>query len=205
MSPFLPPAPPLPLSAHLELPGWLPAWWSSRAAVSPTDSPADRLALIGELAVENVRRGGGPFSAGVWDLEGKCWISAGVNLVLSSNVSSAHAEIVALSLAQTALGGWNLGAGGRRLELVSSAEPCAMCTGAVPWSGVVSLIFGASRQDAEGAGFDEGAKMRTWKAELEKRGVSVVGPLPATAARQALADFARLHPPYNGRPRPPLK
>ncbi len=199
------PAPLLPVSARMELPAWLPAWWTRASSGHEVATAEARLALVGELALENVRRGGGPFSAGVWDLGRSAWVSAGVNLVLSSNLSSAHAEVVALSLAQTALGAWNLGSDGRRLELVSSAEPCAMCTGAVPWSGVVSLVFGASRTDAEAAGFDEGAKMRTWKAELVKRGIAVRGPLPADAARQALSDFARLHPPYNGRPRPEKK
>ncbi|MDG2123956.1 MAG: nucleoside deaminase [Verrucomicrobiales bacterium] len=160
------------------------------------------MALIGELALENVRRDGGPFAAGVWDLEQNRWVSAGVNLVLSSNLSSAHAEIVAISLAQTSLGSWDLGDNSRRLELVSSAEPCAMCTGAVPWSGVVSLVFGAARTDAEAAGFDEGAKPQRWKSELAQRGVQVAGPVQAVAARQALKDFASRNPPYNGRPRP---
>lgn len=192
----------LPLSARLELPSWVPEWWEKQSKGAATGTPEERLALVGELAFENVRRGGGPFSAGVWDLDEGRWVSAGVNLVLSSNLSSAHAEVVALSLAQTGLGAWNLGDSGRRLELVSSAEPCAMCTGAVPWSGVVSLIFGAGKADAEAAGFDEGAKMRTWRSELEKRGVAVFGPLPAVAAREALRHFASMHKPYNGRPKP---
>ncbi|MFE2889390.1 hypothetical protein [Streptomyces sp. NPDC059272] len=33
-----------------------------------------------------------------------------MNAVLTSGVSSAHTEIVALSLAQTVVGGWDLGA-----------------------------------------------------------------------------------------------
>ncbi|MGK0188366.1 MAG: tRNA(Arg) A34 adenosine deaminase TadA [Verrucomicrobiales bacterium] len=160
------------------------------------------MALVGELALENARQGGGPFSAGVWDLDEARWVSAGVNLVLSSQLSSAHAEVVAISLAQTALGNWNLGEGGRQFELVSSAEPCAMCAGAVPWSGVVSLVFGAGRDEAEAAGFDEGAKPEQWQNELARRGVSVSGPMVASAASEALREFAKKCPPYNGRPRP---
>ena len=72
-------------------------------------------------------------------------------------LSLAHAEMVAVSLAQSAIGNWNLGSTGDA-QLVTSCEPCAMCFGAVPWSGVSSIIWGASKEDAEERGFDEGDK-----------------------------------------------
>ena len=37
---------------------------------------------------------------------------------------------------------------GRAFELVTTTEPCAMCLGAIPWSGLSSVVCGARDQDA---------------------------------------------------------
>ena len=99
-------------------------------------------------------------------------MGAGVNLVTSLGLSIAHAEIVALSTAQRAEHNWNL-ARGRPLALLTTCEPCAMCFGAVPWSGVQALVCGARKEDAEQAGFDEGARPADWAESLRKRGIAV--------------------------------
>jgi tRNA(Arg) A34 adenosine deaminase TadA len=96
----------------------------------------------------------------------------GLNLVTTAGLSLAHAEIVALSLAQEATGGWDLSRQGS-LQLVTSCEPCAMCFGAVPWSGVKSLICGARKKDAEAVGFDEGDKPDSWVRSLQRQGITV--------------------------------
>jgi tRNA(Arg) A34 adenosine deaminase TadA len=46
-----------------------------------------------------------------------------------------------------------------------------MCFGAVPWSGVTSLVWGAGKEDAEAAGFDEGDKPANWAESLQTRGI----------------------------------
>ena len=48
-----------------------------------------------------------------------------------------------------------------------------MCFGAVPWSGVRTLVCGARKADAEAAGFDEGEKPRDWIRALADRGIEV--------------------------------
>jgi len=48
-----------------------------------------------------------------------------------------------------------------------------MCFGAVPWSGVRSLVCGARKSDAEAAGFDEGEKPANWTQALQERGIQV--------------------------------
>lgn len=132
------------------------------------------MALAIALSRENFdRTGGGPFGAVVYDLDAGRLLGAGVNLVTTHNLSCAHAEIVAISLAQHAVGDWNLGARGR-VELVTSCEPCAMCFGAVPWSGVKRLVCGARKEDAEAAGFDEGDKPAEWRESLSARGIEVI-------------------------------
>lgn len=86
---------------------------------------------------------------------------AGVNLVLASGLSSAHAEVVALSLAQTGHGSWDLVApGGPDLELVANRRTCLMCYGAAMWSGVrLLLIAGHGPEVEELTGFDEGLEV----------------------------------------------
>lgn len=154
----------------LELPNWVRSFvaeWKQ-----PIDTVDQRMALAVALSGENIdRKTGGPFGAVVYDEQGGRLLSVGVNVVTQAGISLAHAEMVALSLAQAGLGDWNLGSAGR-VQLVSSCEPCAMCFGAVPWSGVQGLVWGARRQDAEDCGFDEGNKPDDWRESLERRGIA---------------------------------
>ena len=128
-----------------------------------------------QLALTNVvQETGGPFAAAVFDTTTGRLVSIGVNLVVSTNCSLAHAEMVALANAQQAVGHFDLGAARMpKLELVTSCEPCAMCYGAIPWSGVRKVICGARARDAAAIGFDEGLKPKRWVAALKKRGIAV--------------------------------
>jgi tRNA(Arg) A34 adenosine deaminase TadA len=148
-----------------------------------------RLAV--ELSAENVRHGtGGPFGAIVIEDQSGHLLGAGVNLVTTLELSIAHAEMVALSMAQSAMSNWNLGAK-TDVQLVTSCQPCAMCFGAVPWSGVTSLVWGASKEDAEAAGFDEGDKPDNWVQTLNKRGIQTRGDVLREEAAAVLARYAR--------------
>lgn len=125
------------------------------------------------LSNESVQqKSGGPFGAVVVNEETGELVSVGVNLVTTAGLSIAHAEMVALSLAQLSVGEWNLSRNGP-LQLLTSCEPCAMCYGALPWSGIKSLICGARKKDAESAGFDEGDKPEQWVRSLQNRGIVV--------------------------------
>jgi tRNA(Arg) A34 adenosine deaminase TadA len=149
-----------------------------------------RLAI--ELARENAARGtGGPFGAAVFERRSGRLVAVGVNLVLASGCSHAHAEMIALALAQRARGSWSLAAAGApALELVTSSEPCAMCFGAIPWSGVAALVCGARAADARAIGFDEGPKPARWVDALERRGVAVRRDVLRREARRVLRDYA---------------
>ncbi|MGD9020719.1 MAG: nucleoside deaminase, partial [Lysobacterales bacterium] len=121
-------------SCSIELPDWIGSFLVARQ--EPLANVSRRMQLAIDLAAENVRQGtGGPFGALVVNEATGEPVSVGVNLVTSSGLSVAHAEIVAVTLAQAALGEWNLSKAGP-LQLVTSCEPCAMCFGAVPWSGI---------------------------------------------------------------------
>ena len=152
----------------------------------------ERMRLVIDLSRRNVARGtGGPFGAAVFEVESGRLVAPGVNLVESANCSVVHAEIVAIAIAQQVLGRYDLGGDGMPVcELVSSAEPCAMCLGAIPWSGVRRLICGARDEDARYIGFDEGAKPPDWVASLEARGIAVLRDVLREEARAVLQHYA---------------
>jgi tRNA(Arg) A34 adenosine deaminase TadA len=132
-----------------------------------------RLAI--DLAHRNVAAGtGGPFGAAVFDLAASRLISIGVNLVVTTGYSMAHAEVVAITLAQDTLGCFDLGdASLPTLQLVTSAEPCSMCLGAIHWAGLRSIACGARDEDVRSIGFDEGHKPADWCERLEASGIAV--------------------------------
>ena len=147
------------------------------------------MAAVIALAEENVQRGGGPFGAAVFDcVDGRC-VAVGVNRVVAGRCSHLHAEMVALARAQQALGTHDLATAGR-FVLFTSVEPCAMCLGAVVWSGVARLVCGATGADAEGVGFDEGPKLADWPGALAQRGIRVRRQLLRPRARAVLRAYA---------------
>jgi tRNA(Arg) A34 adenosine deaminase TadA len=64
-----------------------------------------------------------------------------------------------------------------------------MCFGAVPWSGIKSLVCGASKKDAEAAGFDEGDKPGKWIRSLQRRGIVVQTGVLRSEAAAVLAAY----------------
>ncbi|WP_159501933.1 nucleoside deaminase [Microbacterium sp. 18062] len=165
----------MPLASALSasLPSWLLDELDDLPAVLSTAE--DRMDLVNALADRNWREGsGGPFAAIVVDTATGALVSAGVNVVLASGLSSMHAEVTTLSLAQTALGRWDLGAGGADLELVVNWRPCVMCYGSTMWSGVRSLVVaGEGPLLEEITGFDEGPVVADWAEQFESRGIRV--------------------------------
>lgn len=160
------------------------------------------MGLAIRLARLNLEHGtGGPFGAAIFNPATGMLVSAGINLVVASKCSIAHAEIVAIAIAQQILGSHDLGATEMpSLQLVTSAEPCAMCLGAIPWSGLRSVVCGARDEDIRAIGFDEGPKTPDWPMALEARGIAVVRDVGREDARKVLQDYlASGKPIYNGR------
>lgn len=155
-----------------------PDWFQRRVADLPEflATPSDRMRLVLEFARANVEHDtGGPFAAGVFERASGRLVAMGVNRVAPTNCSSAHAEIMALSLAQKRLSTYDLGNSALpEHELVVNWRPCAMCFGAVLWSGIRHLaIAGSGPELEELTGFDEGPIHPDWKHELATRGISV--------------------------------
>lgn len=176
-------------SVEITLPRWIDAALPS--ANQAYAGLEERMALVLALARQNVDEGtGGPFGAGIFDMHSGRLIAPGVNLVMSANCSVAHAEIVAMMVAQRRMGNYDLGGDGLpAMELVSSTEPCVMCLGAVVWSGVRRLVCGARDRDARKVGFDEGPKPDDWIGALEARGITVVRDVEREAATGVLQHY----------------
>ncbi len=174
-----------PTSITIDLPEWV---WQRVGDRPNLASEDDRMALVIDLAEGNVADGGGPFAAAVFDESGTL-IAPGVNRVVPSSAPIAHAEIVAIAMAGQVLGTWDLASAGA-FELVTSTEPCAMCLGAVPWSGVRRMVCGARDEDARAVGFDEGHKPPDWVEHLATVGIEVRRDVLRREAAAVLRDYA---------------
>lgn len=161
----------------------------------------ERMALAIRLSHLNVEHGtGGPFGAAVFDADSGRLLAVGVNLVIPTSAAIAHAEMVAVATAGVRAGHFDLSSVYPSPELVTSTEPCAMCFGAVPWSGVIRLVCGARDADARAIGFDEGPKMPDWVSALESRGIEVIRDVGREEAVAVLRRYAEEGGPiYNGR------
>lgn len=152
------------------------------------------MALVLELTREQVRGGsGGPFGAALFASDSGRLLAVGVNLVVASRCSIAHAEMVAIASAQQMFGQYDLRQavpGG--CVLISSAEPCAMCLGALPWSGIDRLVCAARDADIRAIGFDEGHKPPDWVDGYARRGIGVTRDLRREEAIAVLQEYAAM-------------
>ena len=101
-----------------------------------------------DLAVENVRNGGGPFGAVI--ARGGEIVAEGVNRVTSQHDPTAHAEVQAIRKACSELNTFDL----TGLDIYASCEPCPMCLGAIYWAHLDHLYFAGTKDDAARIGFD---------------------------------------------------
>ena len=175
----------------LSLPDWAVEENRRLPAVMPTLE--ERMAQVIRFSRLNFERNtGGPFAAGVFELETGKPVVIGVNRVTPLNCSSAHAEVMTLSMAQHLLGTYDLG--GPEMpdyQLVVNWRPCVMCYGAVIWSGVRSLaIAGSGPELEEITGFDEGPMHAQWDEQLRARGVELIDGVMTDEAVAVFRDFA---------------
>jgi tRNA(Arg) A34 adenosine deaminase TadA len=162
----------VPTTLRLDLPPWLAGW----TPPPPVPLLAERMEVVLDLAMRNVdQQTGGPFAAAVFEQHSGALVSVGVNRVLAAPSSIAHAEVLALGLADAALASHDLGAPGLpAMQLVSSSQMCAMCLGAVVWSGVAEVAWATTAGDVVAVvGFDEGPTPPDYTAQLAHRGISV--------------------------------
>lgn len=132
------------------------------------------------LAIENVQSGrGGPFAALVVR-DGEV-IARGTNTVTSSNDPTAHAEVNAIRAACRQLESFQL----EGCDIYTSCEPCPMCLGAMYWARPRRIYFGAKREDAADAGFDDAMIYRELDCLPEERTL----PMQVLLREEAQAGF----------------
>ena len=162
-------------SLTLSLPEWIDDFLKQNQF--PLVSNEERMRFVLKLTLQNIEKTtGGPFGAAVFERESGQLVSVGVNVVLKQGCSAAHAEMMAIMLAQQELGTHDLGITELpEFQLVTSGKMCAMCLGSVVWSGVREVLASAQPEDVENiVGFDEGPAPADYDQQLEKRGISII-------------------------------
>jgi tRNA(adenine34) deaminase len=104
-----------------------------------------------ELAMDQARTGGatGEIPIGAVILDGQGAVVARAHNRRESLVDpTAHAEVLALREAASALGRWRLD----DCTMVVTLEPCPMCAGAIVMARVRRLVFGAWNEEYGAAG-----------------------------------------------------
>ncbi|MEA3224409.1 MAG: nucleoside deaminase [Planctomycetota bacterium] len=123
------------------------------------------------LARKAQANGDHPFSA-MLVIDGEVVLEC-LNTVNTSGDVTRHPELDILRLAATKLSRVDLD----RATLYSSTEPCAMCSGAIYWSGISKLVYGCP---AETLGEIAGGSFVVPSRELFSRGkreIEVIGPV----------------------------
>jgi len=175
-------------SIHINLPAWLNEYTQSYTLSTNLNKRMDFVITASKKNIE--MKTGGPFAAAIFEIGTGKLISLGLNLVENQRLSILHAEILAIALAQQALNTYDLDSNPEtKYELITSTEPCAMCLGAIPWSGVQRVVTGASSSTAEEIGFDEGAKPGNWQQALETRKIEVITQTQQESAEQVLKQY----------------
>ena len=139
-----------------------------------------RLAIA--KAQEGIKKGQSPFGACI--VKKDKVIACGHNLVWKSTNITAHAEIVAITLACKSL---------RKIDLsgctiYSTCEPCPMCFSACHWARVSRIVFGCAIKDAMNFGFNEMAVSNLRLKKLIKSKIKITSRL-ALKENIALFEF----------------
>lgn len=167
-----------------------PQWLENLLDWNKRYDGSEAMELAGVIALENVRRGGGPFGTVIIDGSGLL-CAAGSNRVVPAADSTAHAEILAIRRAELRLGSHDLSqAAGGPFSLYSTAAPCIMCFGAIWWSGLSAVYAAASQETIEALGFEEGPPhCFDWPALSRAKGTSY---FPDQPKSEALEEALRL-------------
>ena len=96
-----------------------------------------------ELAMENVERGGRPFSCVVARASDVRIVAESPNLVQQTNDPTAHAEVLAVRQACQRLGMPSL----EGHEVYVLAHPCPMCLGALYYASPDRVVFVVTREE----------------------------------------------------------
>jgi tRNA(Arg) A34 adenosine deaminase TadA len=134
------------------------------------------------VARRALAHGNHPFGAILVDANGNVLIEA-ENGYMPSHDGTAHAERLLATQACTTLGADVLA----KATLYSSAEPCAMCAGAIYWAGIGRVVYGLSERRLRGA---TGNHPENPTLDLPCRAVFASGQRPTEVVGPLLEDEA---------------
>jgi tRNA(Arg) A34 adenosine deaminase TadA len=144
------------------------------------------------VLADRAREGGDhPFGALLADVDGRILLEAG-NTVNSQHDVTGHAETNLVSAASRRFETAELGF----TTLVTSCEPCAMCSGAIYWSGIGAVVYGLSERGLLGLTGDDPENptldlpCRTVLG-AGQRAIAVTGPLLEAEAAASHSGFWR--------------
>lgn len=145
--------------------------------------PSDEDFMREALTEADAAREDGEVPVGAIIVLGGYVMARGRNAMIGANDPTAHAEIVALRKAASAIGNYRLiGA-----TMYSTIEPCAMCAGALVHARIERLVYGA---DDEKAGAVE-SHFGICNADFLNHQVSVEGGILEGECRRVLQSFFR--------------
>jgi tRNA(adenine34) deaminase len=137
-----------------------------------------------EVASDALASGDVPVGALVFSPAGEV-LGIGRNMREAKGDPTAHAEVIAIRAAATALGQWRL----ENCTLVVTLEPCVMCAGALMLARIERLVLGAWDPKS-------GACGSVWDVVRDRRAthrVEVIGGIRAHECSQILLDFFEGH------------
>ncbi len=136
-----------------------------------------------DLSKQAVANGNHPFAA-LLVVDNEIILEA-LNTVNTENDSNCHAELNLVSLANRKFGSEKL----KKAILYSSTEPCAMCSGAIYWSGIRKVVYGCSTEklaEITGGGLViSSKKLFSYGSEL----VETIGPILEEDAAEVHKNF----------------
>jgi tRNA(Arg) A34 adenosine deaminase TadA len=142
-------------------------------------------------AARRARDGGDhPFGSVLGDAEGRLLLTQGNGYSAEGGDRTAHAERLLASRAAKTYSLEELAT----MTLYTSAEPCAMCAGAIYWAGIGRVVYGQTEKGLkEQTGAHEENPTLDLPCEIVfaagQRPTEVVGPLLEDEAAQLQADF----------------
>ncbi len=113
------------------------------APATVSDFDAQRLRLAFDVARRARAEGNHPFGAVLAGPDGEVWLEQGNSFVTDGGDMTAHAERLLATAASRRFGAARLAA----CTMYVSAEPCAMCAGAIYWAGIGRVVYGQSERD----------------------------------------------------------
>src|SRR6478735_7919468 len=143
------------------------------------------------VARQSREHGNHPFGALLADRDGNVLLTA-ENTVVTGSDATGHAETNLVRLASAGHTTSEL----RDLTLYTSTEPCAMCSGAIYWSGIGTVVYALAEAELyEMTGSDDNNPTLVLPCRTVfsagRRPVVVEGPFPIDEAREVHAGFWR--------------